>query len=233
MVYSLQSVVRLSDKIVILSLSFIIIVSFGQVGVNAYQTHANAFSRAGDAHMIDGFSPRFKSMSLFQSDTLGESRKVTLEPVYSGPVGIIPTHLSIDKIGVDTFIEQVGHTANGQMGVPENTDQVGWYKHGKKAGSQGQAVLAGHVNDRQGPSVFYRLDELEKGDVITVTDDAGEMRQFAVVSKTRYPYDTTAIDEVFGPTSKQRLNLITCIGEFDQTARTHSERLVVFAEQIN
>lgn len=224
---------RLSDKIVILSLSFIIIISFGQLGVNAYQSQANAFIRAEDAHMIDGFTPRFKSMSLYQLDTLSASRKVTLEPVYPGPVGITPTHLSIDKIGVDTAIEQVGNTANGQMGVPENTDQVGWYKYGKKAGAQGQAVLAGHVNDRQGPSVFYRLDELEEGDIITVTDDAGEMRQFAIVSKIRYPYDTTAIDEVFGPTSKQRLNLITCIGEFDQTAGTHNERLVVFSEQIN
>jgi hypothetical protein len=59
------------------------------------------------------------------------------------------------------------------------------------------------------------------------------MCQFVVVDKKRYPYDTTALDDVFGPTSKQRLNLITCIGEFDQNAGTHSERLVVFTEQLN
>jgi len=84
-----------------------------------------------------------------------------------------------------------------------------------------------------GPSVFYDLDQLSQGDTVTVTDDTGEMCQFVVVDKKRYPYDTTALDDVFGPTSKQRLNLITCIGEFDQNAGTHSERLVVFTEQLN
>lgn len=224
---------RLSDKLIIIGLSITSIISFGHIGVNAYQSKTNPLVHINEAVRDDGFTPRFKSMDVYQRHTFGESRKVNLTPIKSGPIGIVPSQLQIPKINVDTVVEFVGENSNGQMGVPENTDYVGWYKHGAKPGAQGQAVLAGHINYRNGPSVFYNLDQLEQGDKVTITDDAGDTRQFAVVDKKRYPYDTTELDDVFGPTSKQRLNLITCVGDFDRETGTHSERLVIFTEQIN
>lgn len=216
-----------------MGLSLITIISFGHIGVNAYQLQANPLIKASEAVVDDSFTPHFKSIHLYRSNGFSESRKITLNPIQSGPVGVVPAQLSIPKINVETSVEFVGETANGQMGVPENVDNVGWYKYGSKPGAQGQAVIAGHVNYRNGPSVFYDLDKLEQGDTVTITDDTGETRQFAVVGKKRYPYNTTALDDVFGPTSKQRLNLITCVGEFDQNVGTHSERLVVFTELID
>ncbi len=224
---------RLSDKIIVIGLSLITLISFGHIGINAYHIQANPLMSVREAVANDSFTPYFKSSHLYRSNGFSEPRKITLNPIQSGPVGIVPAQLTIPKINVDTSVEFVGETANGQMGVPENHDNVGWYKYGSKPGTQGQAVIAGHVNYRNGPGVFYDLDKLEQGDTVTVTDDTGETRQFTVVNKKRYPYNTTAIDDVFGPTSKQRLNLITCIGEFDQNAGTHSERLVVFTELID
>ncbi|GEM05444.1 hypothetical protein HMI01_24320 [Halolactibacillus miurensis] len=224
---------RLSDKIIVISLSVITLISFGHIGVNAYQLRTNPLMKVSEAVIDDSFTPYFKSSHLYRSNGFSEPRKITLNPIQSGPIGLTPTQLTIPKINVDASVEFVGETANGQMGVPENVDNVGWYKYGSKPGAQGQAVIAGHVSDRNGPSVFYDLDKLEQGDTVTITDDTGETRQFTVVGKKRYPYDTTALDDVFGPTSKQRLNLITCIGEFDRNVGTHSERLVVFTEQMN
>jgi len=46
------------------------------------------------------------------------------------------------------------------------------------------------------------------------------------------PYNSEPQVEIFGPTDKKRLNLITCNGEWIQSLKTYSDRLVVFTEQI-
>ncbi|GAJ99979.1 class F sortase [Geomicrobium sp. JCM 19055] len=68
---------------------------------------------------------------------------------------INPTSISIPTLNIDAPIVEVGQLDNGQMGVPDNGDDVGWYEPGTKPGGIGNAVLAGHVDDRTGPAVFF------------------------------------------------------------------------------
>lgn len=63
--------------------------------------------------------------------------------------GIIPARIEIPAIQVDATVIQVGKTANGQMEVPNNTIETGWYNPGYKPGSQGNAVIAGHVDSKK------------------------------------------------------------------------------------
>lgn len=142
-------------------------------------------------------------------------------------LAIEPTRIEIEKINVSAEVSEVGILENGQMGVPEAMDEVGWFEPGAKPGEKGNAVLAGHVDSRTGPAIFFDLEKLEKGDEVKVTDSEGQTLTFVVTGKERYPYQDAPIGNIFGATEKRALNLITCIGTFNRDARTHEERLVI------
>lgn len=144
--------------------------------------------------------------------------------------GIQPVKLEIPKLNVSTSIEEVGRLENGQMGVPQDTDQVGWFAPGIKPGSPGNAVMAGHVDSLTGPSVFYELDKLKKGDEILVYGSEDEVLTFTVVKTEVYPRQNAPVDSIFGFTYGSGLNLITCTGEFNRSVKTHDDRLVVYTE---
>ena len=142
--------------------------------------------------------------------------------------GITPTQLSIPAINVDANVEHVGQLPNGQMDVPKDDRNVGWYQPGAKPGEIGNAVLAGHVDNKTGPSVFFHLKDLETGDIVTVTDENGKAYDFKVYAVESYPRNNAPLEKVFGTSSKPSLNLITCTGTFNRDAGTHEERMVVY-----
>ncbi|MGP4077130.1 sortase domain-containing protein [Halobacillus sp. K22] len=143
--------------------------------------------------------------------------------------GIIPANIQIPAIDVNSEIESVGVLDNGQMGVPEDPDKAGWFEPGTEPGNVGNSVIAGHVDSRTGPAVFYDLDKLEKGDEIIVTDKNGEKKTYVVQKLESYPENDSPISRIFGPTDERRLNLITCTGEFIRDQGGHQDRLVVYS----
>lgn len=142
--------------------------------------------------------------------------------------GIKPTTISIPSIKVEANIEDVGLLDNGQMGVPEDFNQVGWFKEGIMPGEQGNAVLAGHVDSKTGPAIFYRLDQLSVGDEVTVQDENGKTLTFVVYDKKSFETETAPVQKIFGFSYRSQLNLITCTGSFNREKGTHEERLVVY-----
>ena len=144
--------------------------------------------------------------------------------------GMEPIQVEIPAIDVKAPVENVGILENGQMGVPEDINKVGWFEPGFKPGTKGNAVLAGHVDSKTGPAIFFYLEKLSKGDEIVLTDKEGEKMTFVVTGKERYPYNDSPIEKIFGPTDSRTLNLITCVGTFNRSKGTHEERLVVSTE---
>jgi len=162
----------------------------------------------------------------------------TIEPPHIEAVAPIeleapapPQTLLIPKIGVDTHIESVGVTNEGKMGLPDVSTNVAWYKFGTTPGATGNAVIAGHLDNFLGrPLVFWRLDELEVGDAIyVITEDGTELR-YRVTGKALYDHNALDTEDIFGPTDKQQLNLITCDGMWLRDIRNYDKRLVIFSE---
>lgn len=145
-------------------------------------------------------------------------------------IGIAPGRLEIPKLNVDAVIEEVGRIKNGQMGVPQNPDNIGWFEPGVKPGAQGNAVMAGHIDSLTGPAVFYDLKKLEKGDEIIVHGKDGEALRFVVTKTETYPRNDSPVDDIFGFNYSSGLTLITCTGEYNRKAKTHEERYVVYTE---
>jgi Sortase domain len=144
-----------------------------------------------------------------------------------------PVRLTVPAIGVDTALPGIGVDDAGALVPPADPDLAGWFTAGVAPGATGPAVLAGHVDDRSGPAVFYRLEELVPGDLVTVARADGTTVRFAVTRVTSYPKRAFGTAEVYGPTTGPELRLITCGGEFDRSRRSYEDNVVVFARLVS
>jgi LPXTG-site transpeptidase (sortase) family protein len=141
-----------------------------------------------------------------------------------------PARLVIPRLGVNASIEAVGKTTGGIMDVPSGPDSVAWYEPGTLPGRPGNAVIAGHLDSRTGPAVFYSVAFLKQGDAIQVQMSDGQMLNFTVKEVVRYKEKDAPIEAIFGFKEQSGLNLITCGGFFDQATRNYDERVVVYTE---
>ena len=91
-----------------------------------------------------------------------------------------PRRLRIASIGVDTQIDAVGLTPEGNMDVPADPRHVGWYSYGVKPGRPGDAVIDGHLDWTTGKAVFWDLHLLQGGDEIDVVAQNGTRLRFQV-----------------------------------------------------
>jgi hypothetical protein len=139
-----------------------------------------------------------------------------------------PTRLRVEAIGVDTSLETLRLGTNGELQPPKTNERAGWYADGTAPGDVGPAVLAGHVDSRQGPAVFYRLREITAGDKIEVTRGDRTVT-FTVTATAWYPKKAFPTEGVYGPTPDRQLRLITCGGVFDRSLRSYKDNLVVYA----
>lgn len=144
----------------------------------------------------------------------------------------LPVQLRIPAINVSAIIQHIGVTPNGDMEVPSNTVDVGWFQFGARPGEIGSAVIAGHFNDRYGGSgVFSGLDKLKVGDKLYVDTYTGKSISFTV--REIRMYEAGYADEVFTRNDGSYLNLITCDGTWDSIKKNYTKRLVVFSEITN
>lgn len=138
-------------------------------------------------------------------------------------------HLKIPKIGVNTVIKEMGVTSDGAMAVPGNRVDVGWFSLGTRPGQVGSAVIGGHNRFDGDGAVFADLNQLERGDVLSVVDAKGVSTSFVV--RDMRTYDATDTNTgIFESESGAHLNLITCSGVWDPVTKTSTQRLVIFTD---
>lgn len=143
----------------------------------------------------------------------------------------LPLRLQIPKLKVDANISYMGLTKDGDMDVPPDLINVGWYKYGTKPGDIGSAVIAGHLKGMKDLGVFTDLDTLQLGDTINVRNDRNEIVTFVVRKTHTYAQDERPA-EIFTNNGSAYLNLITCSGVWSNSQQRYSHRLVVFAEKL-
>jgi hypothetical protein len=140
----------------------------------------------------------------------------------------VPTRLKVKAVGIDTTLETLRLGTDGALVPPKNFAKAGFYAGGTMPGDVGPAVIAGHVDSKRGPAVFYKLRELQAGDRIDVVR-GGRTVTFTVTTIAWYPKTKFPSDRVYGPTRDRELRLITCGGVFDHSLRSYKDNLVVYA----
>lgn len=142
-----------------------------------------------------------------------------------------PVRLIIPTINVNAAIQNVGVNQSGEMEVPNNSIDVGWFKLGPRPGEKGSAVIAGHFDgENGGAGVFTNLYKLKKGDKLYVENSKGITITFLV--RESRTYDPGYADNVFSSSDSAHLNLVTCDGVWDGAKKSYSRRLVVFADKL-
>jgi len=143
--------------------------------------------------------------------------------------------LEAPTIGVDAPLVAVGFVESGryegQMEVPANVAEIGWYKYGGAFGA-GNTVLAGHISKPGERGVFYSLKDLELGDPVTVRTRLSfglfTVTRVAAISKTEFPAEAVFIGD-----GTPALVLVTCGGIFDQGARSFEDNVIVWLEAVD
>ncbi|OII64775.1 class F sortase [Streptomyces sp. CC53] len=127
-----------------------------------------------------------------------------------------PVRIRIPRIGVDAPVVRLGLAPDGSLEVPPpgNRNVAGWYRDGTPPGAEGTAIMAGHVDNAQGPAVFYALGSLRKGDRIEVARVDGRTAVFTVDAVEVYDNDAFPDAKVYGRAARAELRVITCGGDY-------------------
>jgi sortase (surface protein transpeptidase) len=179
-------------------------------------------------------------LSTVQSDLLNPSVQsspatrldveTAVEPVPARPAAPRgePARVVIPAIDVAADLIGVGLAKDGSMEVPD-FGLAGWYTEGPRPGHTGPAVIAAHVDSKAGPDVFYRLDDLARGDEIRVVYDSGDQVTFVVESSEQTPKDELPVDTIWPITRERLLTLVTCGGQFDRGTGHYRDNVIVYA----
>ncbi|MGI8693881.1 MAG: class F sortase [Geodermatophilaceae bacterium] len=137
--------------------------------------------------------------------------------------------VEVPSIGVRSHLLPLAVDVTGVLVPPDPYDVAGWFTGGPVPGEIGPAIIAGHVDSRAGPGVFFRLEEMRPGQAIKVTRSDGSVSTFTVRQVQSYPKTDFPTEAVYGPTPGHELRLITCGGDFDRSRRSYLDNIVVYA----
>jgi sortase (surface protein transpeptidase) len=110
---------------------------------------------------------------------------------------------------------------------------AGWYKFGATPGQPGRTVIVGHLDSRySGRAVFYDLGSVRRGETVTVTRRDGIEVVYRVDGASIQPKDKFPAEQIYAPSSRSELRLITCGGRFDE-ATGWSDNIIVYAHMVS
>jgi sortase family protein len=221
---------------------FRVVVSWPQDGYAPPPVHAPANPRARVAG-IAGTLLLLAGISLVSFAILAQQHAPQPSSSAAGTVGpgleldrslrrSVPVRVDIPAIGVDSKLLHLGVNADGTIAVPSlqtEADLAAWYKYSATPGQIGTSIIEGHVDNLQGPAVFFRLGALRPGDAIDVTLADGITAVFRVTGVREFLKSGFPADAVYGPARYPALRLITCGGAFDYSTGHYLSSTVVFA----
>ncbi|MFF5155871.1 class F sortase [Streptomyces sp. NPDC000348] len=141
-----------------------------------------------------------------------------------------PARVRIPAIHVDAPLTGLGLTDTGSLDVPpaDRANLAGWYEAGATPGETGTAIVAGHVDNADGPAVFYSLGALRKGSTIEVDRRDGTVAVFVVDAVEVHDARAFPDAKVYGAAHRPELRVITCGGGYSRTTG-YRGNVVVYA----
>jgi hypothetical protein len=143
-----------------------------------------------------------------------------------------PRRITIPAVGVSAPVVPLRREPDGTMQTPRVWQNTGWYKPGPEPGERGPAVITGHVDSTGGPAVFYRLRELQRGNLISIRRADGSVVRFRVEGLERWPKAAFPTRKVFRHTRVAALRLVTCSGSFDRSTGHYVDNTIVYAVRV-
>lgn len=127
----------------------------------------------------------------------------------------------------------VGLDAQGWVDAPpaRHPNLAGWFTGAVSPGEKGTAVVVGHVDNDQGPAVFYGLGALKKGAKVEIRRADRKTAVFEIYGIEVFEKNDFPGDRVYGNSGVPELRVITCGGGFSQQ-NGYDGNVVVFARLV-
>jgi len=150
------------------------------------------------------------------------------------PVAAAPSRMVVASLGVDVPVLATGLDDAGNMALPPDPANAGWYEYGPAPASPaGATVIAAHVDSlTYGIGPFAAFADAVPGTEIVVTDTAGAVRTYVVSSVNTTDKLDVVWASVFDRTGPSRLVVVTCGGEFDYSTRHYLSNVIVVATPV-
>ena len=118
-----------------------------------------------------------------------------------------PMELRIERIGVRSSLVELGLDPQGVVEMPPVNEgmQAGWRQTHPQ-----QWIVVGRIESNKARGVFYRLNDLQQGDVVEVSKKDGSVARFTVTRTERIIRDDFFAEAVAKDADQQGLRLITC-----------------------
>jgi hypothetical protein len=142
-----------------------------------------------------------------------------------------PPRMLVLPSGTRMRVRQSATSASGELSIPADIKQAGWWDGSSKLGDPfGAIVVAAHVDSfTQGLGRFAELLSMKPGDVVRLSS-AGLSETFSVASAGLVPKNSiSATSGVFSAHGPSRLVLITCGGVYDPSHGGYQSNMVVVA----
>ncbi|MEU6219005.1 class F sortase [Streptomyces sp. NPDC047022] len=145
----------------------------------------------------------------------------------------VASRVRIPAIQVDAPVVPVGLDSSGWVSAPppEDTNLAGWFTGGVSPGEKGTAVIVGHVDNKDGPAVFYGLGSLRQGNRVEVRRQDGRTAVFQVYGNQVFSKKNFPGDRVYKSKGAPELRVITCGGGFSEE-HGYEGNVVVFARLV-
>lgn len=143
-----------------------------------------------------------------------------------------PVRLCIPSVHLSTSIIPIHLSEDGQLQVPKSSEVAGLYVDGILPGENGNAIVAGHVDNYTGPAIFYPLKHLKPGTFVFLFDQNNHYLKYKVLEVQSYYKQEAPLDKIFGDSTEKQLNLITCTGKYDRKKKEHEKRLIVYTRLV-
>ncbi|MDX3240789.1 class F sortase [Streptomyces sp. ME18-1-4] len=140
------------------------------------------------------------------------------------------TTLRVPSLGIDAPIVPLRLGPDRHLGTPplDKPKLVGWYAGGPTPGERGTAIVVGHRDTKTGPAVFAGLARVPRGARIEARRADGRTAVYTVDRVRVFDKDTFPDKEVYGPSKRPELRVLTCGGLF-RRATGYTSNVVVFA----
>lgn len=147
--------------------------------------------------------------------------------------GPAPVRLRIPGVDLDVPLSPVGVAKDGQMEIPEDADRAGWYRHGPRPGDDaGSAVIAGHVDDLNGPGAFLSLTDVVEGDDALVELTDGTTLHYVITDRQTVDKRELDLSTLFDRDGDPVLRMVTCTGPWSDRLGHYTDNLVLTAEPV-
>ncbi|WP_338894710.1 class F sortase [Streptomyces sp. TG1A-60] len=139
----------------------------------------------------------------------------------------------IPSIQVDAPAMPVGLDSEGWVDAPpaQDANLAGWFTGAVSPGEKGTAVVVGHVDNDQGPAVFYGLGALKKGSRVEIQRADQKTAVFEIYGIEVFEKNNFPGDRVYGNSGIPELRVITCGGGFSKQ-NGYDGNVVVFARLV-